>query len=157
MMGGEEGEEETHKETAESPRSTRSSTILKTKPLPNKKRSKMEMMTDDEEAATSSEPNNKEGQEYSQHEPDALEKAIADMMDQDDQQTTKPKHQSQKQQTSQETTSAGTEKPEPRTKRINDDVDDEDDKIWAEPDETRKIDTGAPGNMNKETAKTSAR
>ena len=64
-----------HKETAESPRSTRSRNMLKTKPLPNKKRRKIEMMSADEQAETKSEPNNKdEGREYDPHGPDTSEK-----------------------------------------------------------------------------------
>ena len=54
--------EKTSNGAAESPRIARISKILKRKPLPNKKRCKMEMMADDEEAATTSEPTSKVGQ-----------------------------------------------------------------------------------------------
>ena len=142
MMDEDEDEEETHDQTSESPRSTRSRKILKTKPLPNKKRRKMEIMTDGEEAATISEPSNTEtGQEYAQHEPDTLEKAIGEMMDRDDQKTTKTQNQSQKKQTSQETTIAGTEKPEPRAKMMMTMT--KMTRYEQKPEETGKIDTGA--------------
>ena len=145
-----EHKEETHKATAEPPRSTRSSKIQKTRPRINQERSPKETRTKDEEATITSEPNNREErQEYAQHEPDTLEKLIEEMMDQadqDDYKTAKIQHQEQTKKAAQGTTSAGTEKPSPRPEmttttamammRTT--------RHEQNPGETRKIDTGAP-------------
>jgi len=68
----------------------------------------------EEEAATAPEPRNEEDQEYPQHEPDTLEKAIEELMCQGDQRREKQR-QAQKKQTTRGTVSAGAEKLKPRT------------------------------------------
>ena len=60
MMDEDEGGGETHEEISESLRITRSRKIRRTENPLNKGRRKIEIMTNDEEAATTAEPNNKE-------------------------------------------------------------------------------------------------
>ena len=56
-----------------------------------------------------------EGQEYAQHEPDTLAKAIEELMGQEDQRKGEKQNQAQKKQTTRGIVSAGTEKLEPMT------------------------------------------
>ena len=106
------------KKLTELQKDTRSSEKQKTKP-PTRQKNKRETKPEGEETATATAPaqskEEEERQEYGQHEPDTLEKAIAGLMDQEDQKRAKQQNQEQRKKTTHGITGTGAETPEAGT------------------------------------------